>query len=104
MGIHYDYKSTRGAKAMEKQAKREKKLAEKRAKKQAKAQEKGLVEKIKNEMSKMGIENVYSATSPLDAIKTLEKNASISNNVIVSGSFELVGPIREFLLNSQGRL
>ena len=32
MGIHYDYKSTRGAKAMEKQAKREKKLAEKRAK------------------------------------------------------------------------
>ena len=37
MGIHYDYKSSRGAKAMEKQAKREKKLAEKRAKKQAKA-------------------------------------------------------------------
>ena len=36
MGIHYDYKSTRGMKAMEKQAKREKKLAEKRAKKQAK--------------------------------------------------------------------
>ena len=36
MGIHYDYKSTRGAKAMEKQAKREKKLAEKRAKKQVK--------------------------------------------------------------------
>ena len=35
LGIHYDYKSTRGAKAMEKQAKREKKLAEKRAKKQA---------------------------------------------------------------------
>ena len=62
------------------------------------------VEKIKNEMSKMGIENIYSATSPLDAIKTLEKNVSISNNVIVSGSFELVGPIREFLLNSQGRL
>jgi|TARA_B110001454_G_C12637769_1_gene399852 hypothetical protein len=36
MGIHYDYKSTRGMKAMEKQAKREKKLAEKKAKKQAK--------------------------------------------------------------------
>ena len=36
MGIHYDYKSTRGAKAMEKQAKRDKKLAEKRAKRQAK--------------------------------------------------------------------
>ena len=36
MGIHYDYKSTRGAKAMEKQAKREKKLADKKAKKLAK--------------------------------------------------------------------
>ena len=36
MGIHYDYKSTRGAKAMEKRAKREKKLAEKRAKREAK--------------------------------------------------------------------
>ena len=36
MGIHYNYKSTRGAKAMEKQAKREKKLAEKRAKREAK--------------------------------------------------------------------
>ena len=36
MGIHYDYKSTRSAKLMEKQAKREKKLAEKKAKKLAK--------------------------------------------------------------------
>jgi hypothetical protein len=36
MGIHYDYKSTRGAKAMEKQAKREKKLADKKAKRLAK--------------------------------------------------------------------
>ena len=44
MGIHYDYKSTRGAKAMEKQAKREKKLAEKRAKKQAKTGSKKEVE------------------------------------------------------------
>ena len=59
MGIHYDYKSTRGAKAMEKQAKREKKLAEKRAKKQAKAQEKGLVEK-------------EDQTIPLDTVITLD--------------------------------
>ena len=36
MGIHYDYKSTRSAKLMEKQAKREKKLAEKKAKRLAK--------------------------------------------------------------------
>ena len=36
MGIHFDYKSTKGAKLMEKQAKREKKLAEKKAKRLAK--------------------------------------------------------------------
>ena len=36
MGIHYDYKSTKGNKLMEKQAKREKKLAEKKAKRIAK--------------------------------------------------------------------
>ena len=36
MGIHYDYKSTRGMKAMEKAAKRERKLAEKKAKKEIK--------------------------------------------------------------------
>tara|TARA_Y100000996_G_C22157376_1_gene493056 strand:+ start:48 stop:248 length:201 start_codon:yes stop_codon:yes gene_type:complete len=36
MGIHYDYKSTKGTKLMEKQAKREKKLAEKKAKRLAK--------------------------------------------------------------------
>ena len=36
MGIHYSYKNTRSAKAMEKQAKREKKLAEKKDKRLAK--------------------------------------------------------------------
>ena len=36
MGIHYDYKSTKGNKLMEKQAKREKKLAERKAKREAK--------------------------------------------------------------------
>ena len=36
MGIHYDYKSTKGNKLMEKQAKRDKKLAEKKAKREAK--------------------------------------------------------------------
>tara|TARA_B100001027_G_scaffold208800_1_gene174399 strand:+ start:126 stop:329 length:204 start_codon:yes stop_codon:yes gene_type:complete len=36
MGIHFDYKSTKGAKLMEKQAKREKKLAERKAKRLAK--------------------------------------------------------------------
>ena len=36
MGIHYDYKSTKSAKLMEKQAKREKKLAERKARRLAK--------------------------------------------------------------------
>ena len=58
MGIHYDYKSTRGAKAVEKQAKREKKLAEKRAKKQDKS---GVIEKNENDN-----------TIPLDTVITLD--------------------------------
>ena len=39
-GIHYDYKSTKSAKLMEKQAKREKKLAEKKARRLAKGGQK----------------------------------------------------------------
>jgi Folylpolyglutamate synthase len=62
------------------------------------------VKQIESKMNNMGIENIYCASSPVDAIKTLEKNVGLSNNVIVSGSFELVGPIREFLLNSQGKI
>ena len=58
-GIHYNFKSTRGAKAMEKKAKREKKLADKRTKKQAKAKGKN----IKKEEDK---------TIPIDHTITLE--------------------------------
>ena len=47
MGIHYDYKSTRGMKAMEKQAKRERKLAERKAKRLAKEGIKKESEKVK---------------------------------------------------------
>ena len=47
MGIHYDYKSTKSAKLMEKQAKREKKLAEKKAKRLAKDGQKKEVSKEK---------------------------------------------------------
>ena len=56
MGIHYDYKSTRGAKAMEKAAKKERKLAEKRAKKQA----------------KVGVKTEEDKTIPLDQVITLD--------------------------------
>ena len=48
MGIHYDYKSTRSAKLMEKQAKREKKLAERKAKREAKLGDKKKEEPVKN--------------------------------------------------------
>ena len=57
MGIHYDYTSTRGANAMEKQAKREKKLAEKKAKRVAKQGP------LKSEEEK---------TIPLDQVITLD--------------------------------
>tara|TARA_B100001250_G_C19752150_1_gene768281 strand:- start:1290 stop:1487 length:198 start_codon:yes stop_codon:yes gene_type:complete len=56
MGIHYDYKSTRGAKAMEKAAKKERKLAERRAKRQAKEGQQKNVDK----------------TLPIDQVITLD--------------------------------
>ena len=55
MGIHYDYKSTRSMKAMEKQAKREKKLAEKKAKRDAKE----------------GFKKKVDVSKPLDASKPI---------------------------------
>jgi len=55
MGIHYDYKSTKSAKLMEKQAKREKKLAERKAKRLAK-------EGIKNDSDK---DKVLDASKPI---------------------------------------
>ncbi len=65
MGIHYDYKSTRGAKAMEKQAKREKKLAEKRAKREAKV---GFSKEKKEDK-----------TIPLDQVITLDHLTNPNN-------------------------
>ena len=47
MGIHYDYKSTRSAKLMEKQAKKAKKLAERKAKRLAKEGSKKDIEDTK---------------------------------------------------------
>ena len=66
MGIHYDYKSTRGMKAMEKQAKRERKLAERKAKRQAK-------EGVKKEP---GINMISDVTKPitLDDLTNPDKN------------------------------
>ncbi len=47
LGIHYDYKSTRSAKKMQKDAKREKKLAERKAKR-AQRQDKTDIKKEEN--------------------------------------------------------
>ena len=47
MGIHFTYKTTKSAKLMEKQAKREKKLAQKKAKRLAKEGPKQEEHKIK---------------------------------------------------------
>ena len=44
-GIHYDYKSTKGNKLMEKQAKKEKRLAEKKAKKAERLAKEGVEKK-----------------------------------------------------------
>jgi len=55
MGIHYDFKSTRGMKAMEKQAKRERKLAERKAKREAK----------ENPKKKVEVEKTLDASKPI---------------------------------------
>ena len=70
MGIHYDYKSTRGAKAMEKAAKKERKLAERRAKRQAKEGQQKNVDKT------LPIDQVIT----LDHLTNPDKNKWVSNN------------------------
>ena len=52
MGIHYDYKSTRGNKAMEKQAKKDKKLAERKAKRETKEGKKNSEPRAKPDVGK----------------------------------------------------
>jgi hypothetical protein len=52
MGIHYDYKSKRGERAMEKQAKREKRLAERKARRQVEDNKKNENEKKMHDIQK----------------------------------------------------
>ena len=75
MGIHYDYKSTRGMKAMEKAAKRERKLAEKKAKRE-----------IKEGKKKEENINTLNAQEPitLDFITIPNKNKWITKKKILS--------------------
>ena len=46
MGIHYDYKSTRGEKAMKKEAKRKARLEERRAKRMSRSNNKEAEKKM----------------------------------------------------------
>ena len=74
MGIHYDYKSTKGNKLMEKQAKREKKLEEKKAKREAKEGPKKDIE----------AEKVLDASKPitLDFLTNPDKEWKIRKKII----------------------
>ena len=74
MGIHYDYKSTKGNKLMEKQAKREKKLAEKKAKREAKEGPKKETE----------VEKILDASKPitLDFLTNPDKEWKIRKKMI----------------------
>ena len=69
MGIHYDYKSTKSAKLMEKQAKREKKLAEKKAKRLAK--EKGLLVGISAGANVLAAEQWVKENNPEHPVVTI---------------------------------
>ena len=46
MGIHYDYKSTRGEKALKKEAKRKARLEQRKAKRNLKSKTDGVEEKM----------------------------------------------------------
>ncbi len=71
MGIHYDYDSTRSAKRMEKQAKREKKLAERKAKREEKLLKEGTK---KNDEKKRPLDS--SVPLSLEAITDPNKDES----------------------------
>jgi len=75
MGIHYDYKSTRGMKAMEKAAKRERKLAEKKAKREAKEGK-----KEEDRVNKLNVQEPIT----LDFITNPNKDKWITNKKILS--------------------
>jgi len=52
MGIHYDYKSTRGDKAMKKEAKRKARIEQRRAKRSSSANSKESVQETMHDINK----------------------------------------------------
>ena len=52
---------------------------------------------LKEKLGGIGIKNIIVMDTPYEAFKYVENLRPISDNVIVSGSFELVGPAKEYL-------
>ena len=52
---------------------------------------------IKNRLTRLGINNIKIIEVTEDAFKYVENLEPISDNIIVSGSFELVGPAKQYL-------
>ena len=52
---------------------------------------------ILNKFFSNGITNVTSTNNPKKAFEYVEKNTSTDDNVIVTGSFEIVGPAKKWL-------
>ncbi len=56
---------------------------------------------LKNRLGNLGIKNITVKETPYEAFKYVENLEPISDNIIVSGSFELVGPAKEYLNNAR---
>ena len=52
---------------------------------------------LKNRLASLGIDNIKVMELTEEAFKYVENLESISDNIIVSGSFELVGPAKQYL-------
>ena len=77
MGIHYDYKSTRGDKAMKKEAKRKARIEERRAKRSGN-DEKDSKEKIMHDIDKpITLEDLTNPDKDQFLMKSFEKKDSL---------------------------
>ena len=56
-----------------------------------------LSNELKEKLGAIGIKNIIVMDTPYEAFKYVENLRPISDNIIVSGSFELVGPAKEYL-------
>ena len=80
MGIHYDYKSTRGDKAMKKEAKRKARIEERRAKR-SNSDIKESKEKIMHDIDKpITLEDLTNPDKDQFLMKSFEKKDSLSKS------------------------